>query len=164
MSVPNPENLFHPAPPADGFDDVGQGRTIDADVVIVGTGPGGASAGRVLSTAGKKVVFLEEGPPQSRFRPNQAHTMRYHMQEGGMIVARGSGFLPIAAGRGVGGGTGWVAAPTNFPGPWPGSCFYPDRLRHWPPAPPLPPKPWSHSVQHKKYSWRWCHQTESSLE
>ena len=105
MTIPNAENLFHPPPPADGFDDVGAGRSIEADVVIVGTGPGGASAGRVLSASGLKVVFIEEGPPKSRFRPNQAHTMKYHMQESGMIVARGSGFLPIAAGRGVGGGT-----------------------------------------------------------
>jgi choline dehydrogenase-like flavoprotein len=74
-------------------------------VVIVGTGPGGAGAGRVLAAGGKRVVFLEEGPPQSRFRPNQANTARYHMQEGGSIVARGSNFMAIAAGRGVGGST-----------------------------------------------------------
>ncbi|NOY27669.1 MAG: GMC family oxidoreductase [Oligoflexia bacterium] len=51
------------------------------------------------------MVLLEEGPAASRFRPNQAHTARYHMQEGGGMVATGNGLLPIAAGRGVGGGT-----------------------------------------------------------
>ena len=69
MTIPDPTNLIHPAPPADGFDEVGSGRTLEADVVIVGTGPGGAGAGRVLAEAGLRVVFLEEGPPHARFCP-----------------------------------------------------------------------------------------------
>ena len=105
MTLPSPENLMFPAVHADGYDAVGSGRKLTADVVIVGTGPGGASVARVLAEGGAKVVLLEDGPAQSRFRPNQAHTMRYHMQEGGMIIAQGSGYLSIAAGRGVGGGT-----------------------------------------------------------
>lgn len=105
MTIPDPTNLLLPAPPADGFAEVGAGRHLEADVVIVGTGPGGAGVGRVLAQAGKRVVFLEEGPPTSRFRPNQANTARYHMQESGTIVAQGSSFMAIAAGRGVGGGT-----------------------------------------------------------
>jgi len=105
MSLPSPENLLFPAVQADGYEAVGKGRKLTADVVIVGTGPGGASVARVLAEGGAKVVLIEDGPAQSRFRPNQAHTMRYHMQEGGMIIAQGSGYLSIAAGRGVGGGT-----------------------------------------------------------
>ena len=105
MTIPDPTNLILPAPAADGFDEVGTGRTLEADVVIVGTGPGGAGAGRVLADAGQRVIFLEEGPPQSRFRPNQANTARYHMQEGGTMVASGSSYMGIAAGRGVGGST-----------------------------------------------------------
>ena len=76
-----------------------------ADVVIVGTGPGGAAAGRVLAEAGLRVVMLEEGPARPRFRPNLANVNRYHMQEGGAMIARGSQLMPIAAGRGVGGGS-----------------------------------------------------------
>ena len=60
---------------------------------------------RVLAEGGMKVVIVEEGPASSRFMPNYANTARYHMQEGGAIVAQGSTYLPIAAGRGVGGGT-----------------------------------------------------------
>lgn len=78
---------------------------LTADVVIVGTGPGGAAAARVLAEAGLKVVLVEEGPAESRFRPNQAHTMRYHMQEGGSMVALGTAAVAVAAGRGVGGGS-----------------------------------------------------------
>jgi choline dehydrogenase-like flavoprotein len=78
---------------------------LQADVVIVGTGPGGAAAGRVLAMAGKRVIFLEEGPAQSRFRPNQGNVMRYHMQEQGAMVALGLATVTVAAGRGVGGGS-----------------------------------------------------------
>jgi choline dehydrogenase-like flavoprotein len=105
MTIPDPTNLMLPAPPADGFEQVGSGLTLQADVVVVGTGPGGAGAGLALAEAGLKVIFVEEGPPQSRFKPNQANTARYHMQEAGTMVARGSSYMGIAAGRGVGGST-----------------------------------------------------------
>jgi choline dehydrogenase-like flavoprotein len=123
MSFPNADNLILPAAPADGYEAVGRGLKLEADVVIVGTGPGGASVARVLAQAGKRVVLLEEGPAQSRFKPNQAHTMRYHMQEGGMIIAQGSAYLSIAAGRGVGGSTLINSALSFQPAP--------DILDHW---------------------------------
>lgn len=91
--------------PADGAEHARGGLDLRADVVVVGTGPGGAAAARAMAAAGMKVILLEEGPARSRFRPNQATAARYHMQEGGSMVAKGQGFMPIAAGRGVGGGT-----------------------------------------------------------
>lgn len=87
------------------FEDARGATTLEADVVIVGTGPGGAAAGRVLAEAGRRVVMLEEGPSTPRFRPSQTHTMRYHMQEGGAMVATGPAAVTVAAGRGVGGGS-----------------------------------------------------------
>ena len=99
------EQVIRSAAPAAGFDDVGEGLTITVDVVIVGAGPGGGSIARVLAEGGLDVLVLEEGPSSSRFRPNYAHTARYHMQESGTMVARGRAMMPIAAGRGVGGGT-----------------------------------------------------------
>ncbi len=95
--------FWRPAPQADGF--AAGDREIDADVAIIGSGPGGAAAARVFANAGARVVVIEEGPPEERFRPNQGQVMRYHMQEGGAMVATGSTFMPIAAGRGVGGGS-----------------------------------------------------------
>jgi choline dehydrogenase-like flavoprotein len=79
---------------------------LQADVVIVGTGPGGAAVARALAASGRRVVMVEEGPARPRFRPNFTHTSRYHMQEGGAMVATSTdGMMPIAAGRGVGGGS-----------------------------------------------------------
>lgn len=80
--------------------------TLDADAVIVGAGPGGAATARVLAEAGWRVVVVEEGPARPNFRPNFNHTQRYHMQEGGAMVALSrDAMMPIAAGRGVGGGS-----------------------------------------------------------
>lgn len=102
--APDPSVLFAPAPALDHTHAQGkQERT--ADVVIVGSGPGGGAAAQVLAEAGLKVIVLEQGPAASRFRPNQDQTARYHMQEGGTLVAEGKTLFPIAAGRGVGGGT-----------------------------------------------------------
>lgn len=95
--------FWQPETPAEGF--TAEDRELDADVVIIGTGPGGAAAARVLSGGGMRVVMLEEGPARERFRPNQSAVMRYHMQEGGAMVATGRTYMPIASGRGVGGGT-----------------------------------------------------------
>ena len=100
-----PPVVIMAAPPAGGFDDIGAGLRLQADVVIVGTGPGGSALARVLAEGGMSVVLLEEGPKQSRFAKSQAATCRNHMVEGGTLVARGRNFTPIAAGRGVGGGS-----------------------------------------------------------
>ncbi len=103
--VPDPSLVIGPEAAADDWQQAKGERKIDADVCIVGTGPGGASAARELARAGLRVVLLEEGPARQRFKPNQSHTARYHMQEGGLMVARGRVGFPVAAGRGVGGGT-----------------------------------------------------------
>lgn len=87
------------------WEDAKGDHELEADVAIVGTGPGGAAIGRVLAEAGKRVVFLEEGPARPVFRPNMAHTMRYHMQENGAMIALGAAAVNVAAGRGVGGGS-----------------------------------------------------------
>lgn len=100
---PGDPPLRAPAPPAEGWSR--EDRELTADVVIVGTGPGGAACARACAQAGARVVLVEEGPPRSRFAHHYGGAMRHHMQEGGAMVAMGDVAFPIAAGRGVGGGS-----------------------------------------------------------
>ncbi len=88
-----------------GFQDALGETERTVDVVIVGSGPGGSAAARVIARGGRSVLVLEEGPAQHRFRPAMSHTMRYHMQEGGSMVALGHAPVSVAAGRGIGGGS-----------------------------------------------------------
>ena len=96
---------MNPPPPSFGYADVGVLKKYTCDAVIVGAGAGGGAVAKVLSEFGLNVLVIESGPKQSRFRPNYAHTAKYHMQEGGSMVAKGSTFMPIAAGKGIGGST-----------------------------------------------------------
>ncbi len=80
---------------------------LEADVCIVGTGAGGAAAGRVLALAGARVLFLEEGrafrPEQFIPKPSVAYRNLY--QERNTRVMEGKSFIPLPGGRGVGGST-----------------------------------------------------------
>lgn len=99
--------------PADGA--VVEGREIGrdvgetCDVVIVGSGAGGAVMAAILSEAGQRVIVLEEGPyytpaEYGAFRPTES--MRRIWRESGLLAALGLGQTPViglSAGRVVGG-------------------------------------------------------------
>lgn len=80
-----------------------------ADVVVIGTGAGGAVAARVFAEAGLEVVALEEGPhitarEHGAMRPSQS--LRHVWRDGGMSFAVGLGDTPlinVTMGRVVGG-------------------------------------------------------------
>lgn len=82
---------------------------LDADVVIVGSGAGGAVVARLLAEAGQRVVVLEEGPhvPLSRYRTMRpSQHLRSVWRDGGMTVAVGIGDTPtinVTMGRCIGG-------------------------------------------------------------
>lgn len=98
--------------------------TLEADVVIVGTGAGGGVSAEILAGAGLRVVMLEEGA----YRRSDEVPMREpwsfsrFYREGGAIPTR-DGSLTVVQGRTVGGST-----VVN----WTSSFRTPEQtLRHW---------------------------------
>jgi choline dehydrogenase-like flavoprotein len=87
--------------------DIGDGFVHRSDVVIIGSGAGGAAAAKELAEAGLSVAILEEGgyftsddfdgPPWERFT-------RF-CRDGGMTVALGKPIIPMPLGKAVGGTT-----------------------------------------------------------
>ena len=99
--------------PADGpiveGREIGRGFEETCDVVIVGSGAGGAVIAAILAEAGQRVIVLEEGPYYTQaeyaaFRPTES--MRRLWRESGLLTALGLGQTPViglSAGRCVGG-------------------------------------------------------------
>ncbi len=79
----------------------------DVDCVIVGTGAGGAVAGKELAELGYSVLFLEEGRhhPSSTHRDTPVDAVKRMYRNQGMTLAVGDPFFTIPMGCGVGGTT-----------------------------------------------------------
>jgi choline dehydrogenase-like flavoprotein len=77
------------------------------DVLVVGSGPGGAVVAKELAEAGRDVVLLEEGPPfsPSDFRQEAGESMHRTLREGGTRATRGNAFLPTMQAIALGGGS-----------------------------------------------------------
>ncbi|HMR08951.1 MAG TPA: GMC family oxidoreductase [Polyangiaceae bacterium] len=82
---------------------------VSADVVVVGSGAGGAVIAAVLAEAGQSVVILEEGPyvaPETYGKMRPSENMRTLWRDGGMTFALGLGDTPminVMMGKCVGG-------------------------------------------------------------
>src|ERR1700674_3874109 len=78
-----------------------------ADVVIVGSGAGGAVAAKVLAEAGLKVVVLEEGEHFDRrdFTGPPPERLRRFYRGNGLTFTIGVPTISLPIGRGVGGST-----------------------------------------------------------
>lgn len=90
-----------------GLSAVRGGFEVRADVVVVGSGAGGAVAAANLARAGMKVVVLEAGPavrPADMTRDAPRFLARYYW-EGGLRVIGGTAQIPSMQGRCLGGST-----------------------------------------------------------
>ena len=77
-----------------------------ADVVVVGSGPGGAVVARQLAVAGHDVLLVEEGPPftPQDFELDGARSMARTLREGGLRATRGY-VMPTMQAIALGGGS-----------------------------------------------------------
>jgi len=83
--------------------------SLECDVVVVGSGAGGATVATELALAGQRVIVLEEGrhvPALEHGAMRQSESLRHVWREGGLTAAFGIGGAPtvnVTMGRGVGG-------------------------------------------------------------
>jgi choline dehydrogenase-like flavoprotein len=80
---------------------------VDCDVVVVGSGAGGATMAAELAAAGVDVVVVEEGGyhPTASFTPSYGRGLRTLYRDGGLGLAIGSPPVLFSEGRCVGGST-----------------------------------------------------------
>lgn len=89
------------------FEDLQKGYTVEADVVVVGSGAGGAVAARNFADAGFQTVLVEAGQqvrPEDMTRDAPAFLAK-HFWEGGLRMLIGAGAIPCMQGRALGGST-----------------------------------------------------------
>jgi len=89
------------------YSDYERERSFDADVVIVGTGAGGAVIGAQLAEAGYDVLFVEEGShhPTTSFNPYVTESVPRLYRDASATVIMGRPPIPYIEGRCVGGST-----------------------------------------------------------
>ena len=87
--------------------DPGRGRALDAEVIVIGSGPSGALTAALLAEAGARVLVLEEGPwlRVEDTEPFSAGEMAAKYRHGGASVALGRPGVAYAEARCVGGGS-----------------------------------------------------------
>jgi choline dehydrogenase-like flavoprotein len=112
-----------PAGPLGDTDPVGEGE--ECDVVIVGSGAGGAVAAATLAEAGLDVIVLEAGARYDResYPSDPLEAIASLYRDGGLTIAEGRPPIPVPVGRTVG-GTTVVNSGTCFRAPDP-------VLEHW---------------------------------
>jgi choline dehydrogenase-like flavoprotein len=78
-----------------------------AQIVVIGSGPGGAITACLLAEAGRDVLLVEEGPflPLTSCEPFSLQEMEQKYRNGGQTVALGKNKIAYVEGRCVGGGS-----------------------------------------------------------
>ncbi len=104
---------------------VNEDLVLDCEVVVVGTGAGGAAAAYELARRGRAVLLLEAGDHHTRADFDGRATNAYKKMYLGLgsTVALGNVAAPVMAGRGVGGSTTINS----------GTCYrvFPETLERW---------------------------------
>ena len=85
----------------------GSSTQMDAEVVVIGSGAGGATTAAVLAEAGFDVLIIEDGEmiEQGAVVPFSLEQMELQYRSGGVTVALGMPSIAYTEGRCVGGGT-----------------------------------------------------------
>ena len=83
------------------------GRVLDTEVLVVGSGAGGAVTAALLAEAGRTVTVVEEGPwvDPDAIEPFSLEEMVTKYRHGGPAAALGTPSVGYAEGRCVGGST-----------------------------------------------------------
>ncbi len=89
------------------YDDYRTTREFETDVLVIGTGAGGASVGAELAEGGVEVTFVEEGSytPTSSLSPYASGSVPRLYRDGGATIIFGRPPIPYLEGRAVGGTT-----------------------------------------------------------
>jgi hypothetical protein len=105
--APGAEHPRPDVPPLRASDLVGPGEDESCDVVVVGSGAGGATAARLLAEAGLDVILLEEGSlwDASTYTTDPLEALARMYRDGGLTVLEGRPAIPLPVGRCVGGTT-----------------------------------------------------------
>jgi choline dehydrogenase-like flavoprotein len=74
-------------------------------VVVVGSGAGGAMVAMTLAEAGIDVILVEEGHQHARYKPTMSGATAQLYHESAMRQFQGSSPAPVASGRALGGST-----------------------------------------------------------
>ncbi len=84
-----------------------QGLSTSCDVLVIGSGAGGATVAERLSAAGRDVLMLEEGPylDHASVPGSVPESMARLWRKGGLTVSLGEAKISYLEGRCVGGGT-----------------------------------------------------------
>lgn len=87
--------------------DFDEDQELEADVVVIGTGAGGATAAYELASRGLAVVIIEEGDYYNRtdFNGKLTDVIPKLYRGYGATCATGNVFIPVPIGRSVGGST-----------------------------------------------------------
>lgn len=90
-----------------GIEELRDGFDVQADVVVVGSGAGGAVAAANLAEAGLKTVVLEAGPhvQAAEMTRDAPRFLAKYYWEGGLRLIHGNAAIPTMQGRCLGGST-----------------------------------------------------------